>query len=485
MKNYALSLLLLLYITNQWSRYAIVYLSAPIAACKSVCEESHEHPLCASFECVTEECRQCQTCLDKHDAAFVSLKYATCLNGAEYGFLTGFGYIVVFVLMGLVAGRAADLFNRKLIIAAAGTGWALFTALQGLSMGYNLLLVSRVGQAFSHAFSGPASLSMIADLFPTEERAKANSIYSFGIYVGGGLSSLSLLMATHFGWRFSAFVISAISLVGAIVLLLTCEEPSSRDQQTVVTQETDENEDDDSTSLLRQNVEDETEYRTISEDSGESPAKPRISLAKAIGIVVGDKVIMMLFVAASLRFLGGFAIGNYLAVYYIRRFPENASAYSSLNALIVGLGGATSSYMGGFLSDRLKVRDARAVALVPAAASVLGYLPFFGLMVATDFRWSIFCLMLEYLIAESWFGPALSIMQDRVVSEARGITISMYLFCSGLVGAASPYLLGNLDDGTSWKTLQHYMLIILAISYLGAGAVFFAIAMSLPPKPMK
>lgn len=40
----------------------------------------------------------------------------------------------------------------------------------------------------------PAAYTMISDLFPVSIRGTANSIYSSGVYLGGALASLSLLL---------------------------------------------------------------------------------------------------------------------------------------------------------------------------------------------------------------------------------------------------------------------------------------------------
>jgi hypothetical protein len=68
-----------------------------------------------------------------------------------------------------------------------------------------------------------------------------------------------------------------------------------------------------------------------------------------------------------------------------------------------------------------------------------------------NFSASLACLLLEYLLAEGWFGPALSIMQERVPAEARGVTISIYLFISGIMGSLSPALLGHLDTASATR----------------------------------
>ena len=51
-----------------------------------------------------------------------------------------------------------------------------------------MLAAARVGVGIGEASASPAAYSMIADYFPKEKRATALSIYSSGLYIGGGLS---------------------------------------------------------------------------------------------------------------------------------------------------------------------------------------------------------------------------------------------------------------------------------------------------------
>jgi MFS family permease len=51
-----------------------------------------------------------------------------------------------------------------------------------------VLAAARIGVGIGEASASPAAYSMISDYFPKERRATALSIYSSGLYIGGGLS---------------------------------------------------------------------------------------------------------------------------------------------------------------------------------------------------------------------------------------------------------------------------------------------------------
>lgn len=53
----------------------------------------------------------------------------------------------------------------------------------------------------------------------------------------------------------------------------------------------------------------------------------------------------------------------------------------------------------------------RAHALMPCLGSLLAILPWAGVMYSPHFATAMLCLLLEYLAAEGWLGPALTILQ--------------------------------------------------------------------------
>lgn len=65
-------------------------------------------------------------------------------------------------------GRAADVYNRKLIVFYGLVIWNVATICLGLSNNFVELLLSRILLGIGESFSMPASYSLIADYFPAE-----------------------------------------------------------------------------------------------------------------------------------------------------------------------------------------------------------------------------------------------------------------------------------------------------------------------------
>jgi MFS family permease len=70
----------------------------------------------------------------------------------------------------------------------------------------------RIAFGIFSSIGGPASLSLIRDMFPVEKRSIANAIYSTSAYFGMAASSLSGLLIESNGWRFDYMVAGVIGL---------------------------------------------------------------------------------------------------------------------------------------------------------------------------------------------------------------------------------------------------------------------------------
>jgi len=110
------------------------------------------------------------------------------LDDAQVGFLYGTAFAVFYALFGIPLGRLADSWYRGRLIAMGLALWSGMTALSGFATSYGVLSGARIGVGIGEASASPAAYSMISDYFPKARRATALSIYSSGLYIGGGLS---------------------------------------------------------------------------------------------------------------------------------------------------------------------------------------------------------------------------------------------------------------------------------------------------------
>ncbi len=110
-------------------------------------------------------------------------------------------------------------------LAAGSLVWNLATVGMSLSSGFVGILVSRIFMGIGQSTTSPASYSLIADYFEESMRGRANGIFSIGVYLGGGLSSLSITFAETIGWRATCVFVAGIGLAIAILVIISLSEP--------------------------------------------------------------------------------------------------------------------------------------------------------------------------------------------------------------------------------------------------------------------
>ena len=117
---------------------------------------------------------------------------------------------LMYAVVGLPLGRLADKWYRTRLIAAGAAVWSLLTATSGLAQNYLQLFVSRLGVGLGEASCAPAGQSLIGDLFPPHQRARAMGVFMLGLPAGLCLAYFSAgAIGAAFGWR-AAFLFACI-----------------------------------------------------------------------------------------------------------------------------------------------------------------------------------------------------------------------------------------------------------------------------------
>jgi MFS family permease len=112
------------------------------------------------------------------------------LTDTEISLLMGFAFVMFYVILGLPIARLVDRSSRRRIIGIGVALWSGATALCGFAHSFVQLFLARVGVGVGEACTGPATYSMLADLFPREQLPRAVSVLNFGFIAGIGLSAI-------------------------------------------------------------------------------------------------------------------------------------------------------------------------------------------------------------------------------------------------------------------------------------------------------
>src|ERR1700688_1538161 len=116
--------------------------------------------------------------------------------------LLGTVFTLMYAVVGLPLGRLTDKWYRTRLIAIGTAVWSLLTAASGLAQNYTQLFLSRVGVGLGEASCAPAGQSLIGDLFPPQQRARAMGVFMLGLPAGLFLAyAASGIIYAHLGWR--------------------------------------------------------------------------------------------------------------------------------------------------------------------------------------------------------------------------------------------------------------------------------------------
>jgi len=433
----SLSVLLLIFISNQWSRALVYYIN--------------------NFSPPTE--------LSLTEASRLYANIDIGFDQTQYSILASLGFTVSFALCSLAAGDIVGRYDRGLITAIAAMGWSTAVGLGSLSQNYVQLLLSRIAMGLAQGLTTPAAYTLLADITPAASIATANAIFSSGIYLGGGLASLSILLDQSIGWRGAGISVGAFGFLAAAVALLVIKDP-----------------------------------RGVSSNRDEDNTRDVISLGEALKSMGQSKPTKLLLAASLTRLMAGFTIATWKAPLFLSKFPTETSNFGLQNAVIVTLAGGTSGILGGALADRLarlsdepkdnidgknfidSLNAIQARLLVPTVGTILAF-PLWALVaISPTFQTAIIALLIEYAVAECWYGPTLAGLYATLPDpRLRASTQGIFSLVTALANLA-PILVGELLSPSGFlgwgkgTQIQQALLYSVSIEY-ALSALLFGLAL--------
>ena len=145
-------------------------------------------------------------------------------------------------------------------------------------------------------------------------------------------------------------------------------------------------------------------------------------------------------IASTLRNIGNVALITYLPVFYQQVFPKHLAEYSLLNAIQQMLA-FSSIICGAILSHKFEKKTF----MVQPLLCMLGAWLAIPLTVAScicfnNFYLSMALSSLSIFISGSFFGPAITMMQNSVSQENYGNVVSLYTFITNFIRSPIPAL---------------------------------------------
>lgn len=331
------------------------------------------------------------------------------LTDTQIGMLMGPAFGLFYAVMGMPLGVLADRMSRKKLVAMGAAAWSVLTAGCGIASGYISLFLLRFGVGVGEASLGPSAYSMVADYFDKSVLARATSVLSTGIVIGGGLSSIIgssiVAMSVSIGtvslpivgeirpWQMVFLIVGTPGLALA-ALMLTVREPPRRH-------------------LGKQGS--ETALLTQLKTHG------RAYTCHILGFAM-----LMLCANASV---------SWLPTQLIRNRGMDIQTIGLLLGISISVMGCLGMLLFGFLSDWLSRRGKIDGALLIGAVMALTFLSAILLTVwSTSFTLIAIGIFAMGLFTGSWNGVALASLQLITPSHLRGRMSAFYLLIANFVG---------------------------------------------------
>ncbi|MEM9988045.1 MAG: MFS transporter [Pseudomonadota bacterium] len=394
----------------------------------------------------------------------IPIKDELGLNDTQLSLMGGLAFALFYTILGIPIAWLADRKNRVWIMTIALTVWSAMTALCGLAQNFTHLFLARLGVGVGEAGGVAPAYSLIADYFPPEKRARALSIYSFGIPIGSAIGIiLGGILTEILGWRAAFIIVGLLGVLIAPVFCLTVREPQ----------------------------------RGGYDKTNASIAPAPISHVFAT-LRRKTSFWLLSFGAASASMMG-YGLIFWLPSFFVRSYGEALPAFfawmpdiflppdpsvtlyaSYFFGTILLVGGLIGIWLGGSLADKYGTTQKGAYAVIPGVA-FLATIPLFVIgILSSNLTLTFVTFLTIQALALVWLGPVLSAFQHLVEPNMRATASAIFLFINNLIGIGlGNLLIGLLSDGLSAQfgdDSLRYAILSGTVFYVMAALLFFLTA---------
>lgn len=335
------------------------------------------------------------------------------LKDWQFGLLSGFGFALMYTLMGIPIARLSEQANRVRIIAFGVILWSVMTALCGVAGGFISLLVFRIGVGIGEACLTPPANSIIADYYPPRSRAKALAIYTMGITLGSVLANaFGGPIAQAFSWREAFLILGVPGILFGLLFLFTVKEPP----------------------------------RGYADPPG-TKAVGKMTFGETLQELSNKKSFWInIFAAAGVAFVG-YGISNFQVAFFERAHGMTTSEAAVQIAAPLGLAASFGAFAAGWLTEKLSVKYPNAVAWIPGTWLIL-CVPLYWIGFSADnIQVAFGVLLVGAVFHYGYLGAQYTISQGVASAGARATAVALFLFIVNIIGyGGGPLVMGLLSD---------------------------------------
>ncbi|WP_137791805.1 MFS transporter [Bacillus sp. E(2018)] len=323
------------------------------------------------------------------------------ISGTVVGYLTA-AFALTQLMISPFAGKAADVFGRKIMIVV---GLFIFSAsefLFGMGKTVELLFLSRILGGVSGAFIMPAVTAFLADITTIETRPKVlgymSAAITTGLIIGPGVGGF----LAEIGTRVPFYSASALGLIAAILSVLLLKEPDSPDEDT----------------------------QLAHKGFGEEKSGLR-------------KIFMpMFFIAFTVIFVSTFGLSAFESFFSL--YVDQKFAFSPLDIAISITGGAIIGAIVQIVLFEPLVKHLGEINIIRWSL-VLSAILIFSMTLVSSY-WTVMAVTFVVFIGADLIRPAVTTYLSRIAGNEQGFVGGMNSFFTSLANVFSPIVGGILFD---------------------------------------
>ena len=369
-----------------------------------------------------------------------AIKTEFAVSDTMLGFLTGTAFALFYVSLGVPIATYADRANRRNLIALAVAIWSGMTAISGFVTNFWQLALARIGVGIGEAGCSPPAHSMIADMYPPEQRSSAMGVYTLGISAGIMLAYLAGgWIAENVGWRQAFIAVGLPGLLLALIVRFTIKEPR----------------------------------RGASERRNDSGAQP--ALQEVAEFLLRRKSFVYMAVGAGLSSWVGYSVIFQMVNFLVRSFDVGTASIGVWLGLIYGIAGGLGFYLGGYFVDRIGRQSQRRALAFLALATIIATAFNAAVFLSSSLFLCLSLLIIPSVISNFYLAPVLGQTQSLVSLRMRAVASSLVLLIINVIALLIGQPVTGLisDVLAAWFGTESMRYALLIVSAVGMPAAAF------------
>lgn len=348
-------------------------------------------------------------------------------------------------------GIVLDKLGTRLTYTLSLALWSLFTLLHGVATNVGVLFGCRLSLGAAEAPCFPANSRVLSTWFPQTERARANSVYAVGQYVGlAFFSPLLFWIVAAWGWRALFLIFGAAGIVYALVWHAIYREPR-----------------------LSKSI-NAAELEHIAAGGGlEHQGEPiAFSWSNCSRLLARRQIL-----GAS---IGQFC-GNSTLVFFLTWFPTYLATERGMDWLESGMfavmpyiSASAGVLLGGQISDKIIERTGSAN--LGRKLPVVGGLLLASSIIAANYVDSdtvVIAIMSTAFFGQGMVNLGWTLISDVAPKQFIGLTGGVFNLCANLAGIVTPVVIGLIVAATG--SFYGALAYVGALALVGAAAYIFVV----------